>query len=173
MQQKRSTKGTVMAAIKAGDKLPDATFGVMTADGPAQASTAEVFNNKTVAVFAVPGAFTPTCHMTHLPGFLANADALRAKGVDQIACISVNDVFVLDAWAKDTTAGSDIQMLADGSAAFTSAIGMELDLTERGLGIRSKRYAMLVKDGMVESFLIDDNPGEASKSSAEALLATL
>jgi len=162
-----------MAEIKVGDSLPDATFTTMTADGPGPSTTSDVFGGKKVAVFAVPGAFTPTCHMNHLPSFLGNADALRAKGVDQIACISVNDAFVLDAWSKATTAEGEIQMLADGSGDFTKAVGMELDLTERGLGIRSKRYAMLVEDGTVKTLLIEDSPGEAVKSNAEALLATM
>jgi len=162
-----------MAEIKVGDTLPEATFTTMTAQGPTPRTTAEAFGGKTVALFAVPGAFTPTCHANHLPTFLAQADALRAKGVDEIACIAVNDVFVLDAWSKATTAGSDIQMLADGSADFTKATGMELDLTERGLGMRSKRYAMLVEDGTVKTLLVEDNPGEAVKSTADALLAAM
>ncbi|MCL4131252.1 UNVERIFIED_CONTAM: hypothetical protein GTU68_035453 [Idotea baltica] len=145
----------------------------MTDQGPTPRSTKEAFGGKTVALFAVPGAFTPTCHMNHLPSFLAQADALRAKGVDEIACVSINDVFVLDAWAKATTAKSDIQMLADGSGDFTKAIDMELDLTERGLGVRSKRYAMLVEDGTVKQLLVEDNPGEAVKSTADALLAAM
>jgi len=162
-----------MAEIKVGDALPEATFTTMTDQGPTPRTTAEAFGGKTVALFAVPGAFTPTCHMNHLPTFLAQADALKAKGVDEIACISVNDVFVLDAWAKATTAKDDIQMLADGSGDFTKATGMELDLTERGLGVRSKRYAMLVENGTVKTLLVEDNPGEAVKSTADALLAAM
>jgi len=162
-----------MTEIKVGDTLPETTFTMMTDDGPAPRTTAEIFGGKTVALFAVPGAFTPTCHNSHLPGFLAQADALREKGVDAIACLSVNDVFVMDAWGKATTATPDIQMLADGSGDFTAAMGMELDLTERGLGVRSKRYAMLVKDGTVATLLIEDAPGEAVKSSADALLAAM
>lgn len=162
-----------MAEIKVGDTLPEATFTVMTDDGPSPRTSAEVFGGKTVAVFAVPGAFTPTCHNSHLPSFLDQADALRAKGVDSIACISVNDIFVLDAWGKATASAPDIQMLADGSGDFTAATGMELDLTERGLGVRSKRYAMLVEDQTVKTLLIEDAPGEAVKSSADALLAAM
>lgn len=162
-----------MAEIKTGDALPEATFTTMTDEGPMPRSTRDAFGGKKVALFAVPGAFTPTCHMNHLPGFLAQAEALRAKGVDEIACVSVNDVFVLDAWAKATTAKPDIQMLADGSGDFTRALGMELDLTERGLGVRSKRYAMLVDDGVVKTLLVEDNPGEAVKSTADALLAAM
>ena len=162
-----------MAEIKVGDALPEATFTVMTDEGPGPRTTAEFFGGKTVALFAVPGAFTPTCHMNHLPSFLAQADALKAKGVDEIACISINDAFVLDAWAKATTAKGEIEMLADGSGAFTAATGMELDLTERGLGVRSKRYAMLVEDGKVSKLMVEDNPGEAVKSTADALLAAM
>lgn len=162
-----------MAEIKVGDTLPDATFTTMTDQGPTPRTTKEAFGGKTVALFAVPGAFTPTCHNNHLPSYLTQADALRAKGVDEIACISINDVFVLDAWAKATTAKPDIQMLADGSGDFTKAAGMELDLTERGLGVRSKRYAMLVEDGTVKTLLIEDNPGEATQSNAESLLAAM
>ena len=156
--------------IQTGDKLPEATFATMTADGPKPMTTSEVFGGKTVALFAVPGAFTPTCHLNHLPSFLGNADTLKAKGVDAICCVSVNDPFVLGAWAEATASGDDITMLADGSGMFTKDIGMELDLTERGLGVRSKRYAMLVEDGTVKTLLVEDNPGEAVKSTADALL---
>lgn len=162
-----------MAEIKVGDALPEATFTVMTDDGPGPRTTAEMFGGKTVALFAVPGAFTPTCHMNHLPSFLAQANALKAKGVDEIACVSINDVFVLDAWAKATTAKGEIEMLADGSGAFTAAAGMELDLSGHGLGVRSKRYAMLVEDGKVTKLMVEDNPGEAVKSNAESLLAAM
>ncbi len=162
-----------MAEIKVGDALPEATLTIMTDEGPSPSTVAEAFGGKTVAVFAVPGAFTPTCHLNHLPSFLTQAEALHAKGVDKIACISVNEAFVLDAWAKATTAKGDIEMLADGSGDFTKAIGMELDLTERGLGVRSKRYAMLVQDGTVKTLLVEDNPGEAVKSTADALLAAM
>jgi len=156
--------------IKVGDKLPEATFIVMTESGPSPRTTTEAFSGRKVALFAVPGAFTPTCHNNHLPGFLANADALKAKGVDAIACVSVNDVFVLDAWAKSTGAQDKIEFLADGSAVFAKALGLELDGTERGLGIRSKRYAMLVDDGVVKVLNIDDVPSNAEVSGAEALL---
>lgn len=162
-----------MTAISTGSKLPEATFATMTADGPQPMTGADIFAGKTVAVFAVPGAFTPTCHLNHLPTFLDKADDLKAKGVDGIYCISVNDPFVLGAWAEATASGDDITMLADGSAQFTKAIGMELDLTERGLGVRSKRYAMLVEDGTVKTLLVEDNPGEAVKSTADALLAAM
>ncbi len=156
--------------IQTGDRLPDATFATMTADGPKPMTTGEAFSGKTVAVFAVPGAFTPTCHLNHLPGFMARADDLRAAGAEATYCIAVNDPFVLGAWADATASAGDITMLADGSGDFTKAIGMELDLTERGLGLRSKRYAMLVEDGVVRTLLVEDNPGEAVKSTADALI---
>lgn len=156
--------------IKTGDRLPEATFSTMTADGPKPMTTSEAFGGKTVAVFAVPGAFTPTCHLNHLPTYLAKADELRARGAEATYCIAVNDPFVLGAWADATASGDDITMLADGSGDFTRAIGMDLDLSGHGLGLRSKRYAMLVEDGVVKTLLVEDNPGEAVKSTAESLL---
>ena len=162
-----------MSQIKVGDTLPDATFAVMTSDGPGQRTSAEIFDGRKVAVFALPGAFTPTCNANHLPSFVAQAGALKAKGVEEICCVSVNDVFVQDAWSKATASGDAITMLADGSAAFTKAAGMELDLTERGLGVRSHRYAMIVEDGTVATLLIENSPGEAVASSADALLAAM
>jgi peroxiredoxin len=160
-------------AISEGDRLPDATFTVMGDEGPKEATTADVFGGKKVVLFGVPGAFTPTCHSNHLPTFLAKREELMAKGVDTIACVSVNDVFVLNAWSKATTAEGDIVMLADGSGDFTKKAGWELDLTERGLGVRSKRYVALVEDGTVKTLLVEDNPGEAEQSTADALLATM
>jgi peroxiredoxin len=159
--------------ISVGEKMPDATFNVMTAEGPGQMTTAELFDGRKVAIFAVPGAFTPTCHMKHLPGFVSNADALKAKGVDTIACVSVNDVFVMDAWAEHSGAKDKITFLADGSANFTKAIGMELDASGFGMGIRSKRYAMLVDDGVVKVINEEDAPGSAEISSAEEMLKAL
>ncbi|MCT8970338.1 peroxiredoxin [Microbaculum marinisediminis] len=159
--------------IKVGDKLPEATFGVVTPSGPATKTTSEVFSGRKVALFAVPGAFTPTCHNNHLPGFLANADKFKEKGVDAIACLAVNDVFVMDAWAKATGAGETIEFLADGSALFSKATGLELDITERGMGIRSQRYAMLVDDGVVTILNIGDEPGKTDITGAEALLAAM
>ena len=156
--------------ITTGDRLPEATFSTMTADGPAPMTTSEAFGGKTVAVFAVPGAFTPTCHLNHLPTYLAKADELRARGTEATYCIAVNDPFVLGAWSDATSSGEDITMLADGSGAFTKAIGMDLDLSGHGLGMRSKRYAMLVEDGVVKTLLVEDNPGEAVKSTADSLL---
>ncbi|MEM9473076.1 MAG: peroxiredoxin [Pseudomonadota bacterium] len=160
-------------SISVGDKLPDATFTTMTAEGPTQMSTADVFAGRKVVLFAVPGAFTPTCHMKHLPGFVTHAADLKAKGVDTIACVSVNDVFVLNAWADQSGAKDAVTFLADGSADFTKAIGMELDASGLGLGIRSQRYAMLVDDGVVAVLNLEDVPSSAEASSAEKILAAL
>ncbi len=159
--------------IAVGDKIPEAKFFVMTDDGPGPMTTSELFGGKTVAFFAVPGAFTPTCHAKHVPGFMSQAEALKAKGVDTIACVSVNDVFVMDQWGKATGGADAITFLADGSATFAKAIGMDLDLSEHGLGVRSKRYAMLVKDGTVSALNIEDAPSSAEKSSAAELLKAL
>lgn len=159
--------------IKVGDKLPQATFTVMGSSGPEPKTTDDVFAGRKVALFAVPGAFTPTCHANHLPGFLANGDALKEKGVDAIVCVSVNDVFVMDAWAKATASADEIEFLADGSADFAKAVGLELDGTARGMGIRSQRYAMLVDDGVVKVLNVEDVPGKAEISGAEALLAAM
>ncbi len=155
--------------IKVGDRLPDATFTVMGSDGPKPVKTADVFAGKKVALFAIPGAYTPTCHQKHLPGFLAHMDELASKGVDKVACTAVNDIFVLDYWAKDTGAMNKIEMLADGSADFAKAIGLDVDLTARGMGVRSKRYAMLVDDGVVKVLNVEDVPSSHDKSSAETL----
>ena len=156
-------------AISVGDRLPEATFTVMGSEGPGPKTTADVFGGKKVVLFAVPGAFTPTCSKQHLPGFIENADKIKAKGIDTIACIAVNDVFVMDAWGKSAGADHKVTMLADGSAAFAKQIGLDLDLTERGLGVRSKRYAMIVEDGVVKALEIEDAPGAADKSGADAI----
>jgi glutaredoxin/glutathione-dependent peroxiredoxin len=158
--------------IAVGSRLPDVTFKVMTDKGPADMKTSEIFGGKTVALFAVPGAFTPTCHAKHVPSYVANHDALKAKGVDTIACTAVNDVFVLGEWSKSTGSAGKITMLADGAGAFAKAIGAELDLTANGLGVRSRRYAMLVKDGVVKAFNLEEG-GKYEKSSAEELLKAL
>ena len=160
-------------AISVGDRLPDATFAVMGGEGPDQKTTADVFGGKKVVLFAVPGAFTPTCSKQHLPGFVANADKIKAKGIDAIACTAVNDVFVMDAWGKSAGADGKIMMLADGSANFAKKLGLEMDLSERGLGMRSKRYAMIVEDGVVKALEIEDAPGSAEKSGAEAIAKLL
>jgi peroxiredoxin len=159
-------------AIKAGDKLPNATFMTSTADGPAPISTAEVFGGKRVALFAVPGAFTPTCSAKHLPGFKEHAAALKAKGVDAIACVSVNDVFVMKAWAKDQGVEGEILMLADGNGEFTKAIGLEMDGSKFGLGQRSQRYSLVAKDGVVETLNVEAG-GEFKVSAADYMLAQL
>ncbi len=156
--------------IKVGDKLPDATFMTMGPDGPEPRSTREVFGGKTVALFAVPGAFTPTCSAKHLPSFRDHADELKAKGVDAIACVSVNDVFVMNAWGKDQKAGETMMLLADGNGAFTKAVGLELDGSKFGMGPRSQRYSMLVEDGVVKQLNVEDG-GAYEVSSAEYLLA--
>lgn len=159
--------------IKTGDRLPDATFHVMTDDGPDTVTTADVFAGKTVVLFAVPGAFTPTCHMNHLPGFVENAEALKAKGVDAIAVTAVNDVFVMKAWKDASGAGDTIQFLADGNGGFAEAVGLTLDGSGFGLGTRSQRYAMLVRDGAVEILNVEDVASSADQSSAASLLAAM
>ena len=159
-------------SIKVGDKLPQATFTVMGADGPKPLASDELFGGKTVALFAVPGAFTPTCSAKHLPGFKAKAAELKAKGVDTIACVSVNDVFVMNAWGKDQGVGEDIIMLADGNGAFTKAVDLELDGSRFGMGPRSQRYSMVVEDGVVKELNVEEGP-EFRVSSAEYMLEQL
>ena len=159
-------------SIKVGDKLPEAKFTVMGEGGPRPAPSSEVFAGKKVVLFAVPGAFTPTCSEAHLPGFVGLADDLKAKGVDTVACTAVNDVFVLAAWSKARDAG-DITMLADGNADFARALGLDLDLSAFGLGTRSKRYAMIVTDGVVDYLAIEDSPPEHIKATAGKVLASL
>ncbi len=157
--------------IQVGDKIPAATFKVMTADGPKDMTSDEVFAGKKVVFFAVPGAFTPGCSMTHLPGFVVNADAIKAKGADTIACMAVNDAFVMGSWGQAQNA-EEILMLADGNGEFTSAIGMEMDASGFGMGVRSKRFGMIVEDGTV-SYLGIEAPGEIVASSAETMLEQL
>ncbi|XSG81001.1 MAG: peroxiredoxin [Methyloligella sp. ZOD6] len=156
--------------IAVGDRLPDATFMTIGDQGPEKKSSSEVFSGKTVVLFAVPGAFTPTCHLQHLPGFIENAEALKEKGADTIACVSVNDAFVLDAWSDVAGARGKVTFLADPDAEFTKAIGMDFDASAVGLGTRSKRYAMLVEDGVVKVLNIEPSPGEAEESTASKLL---
>ena len=158
--------------IKVGDKVPNAKLTAATPDGPKEVTTEQVFGGKKVVLFAVPGAFTPTCSARHLPGYVQNVDALKAKGVDTVACVAVNDAFVMGAWAKDQGVDGRILMLADGAAAFTKALGLELDLNARGLGIRSQRYAMVVDDGRVTSLNVEP-PGGFDVSKAESVLAGL
>ena len=158
--------------IKVGDTLPALPLMTPGANGPEQIDAGAFFAGKTVALFAVPGAFTPTCSARHLPGFLDQAEALHAKGVDAIACLAVNDVFVLDAWQKTQNSAGKVTMLADGSGDFTKALGLEFDLTARGLGVRSQRFALVARDGVV-TFLAVEAAGGFDVSSAEAVLAAL
>ncbi|HEX8568353.1 MAG TPA: peroxiredoxin [Caulobacteraceae bacterium] len=158
--------------IQVGDTLPQATFMTMGADGPQPISSDDLFKGKRVALFAVPGAYTPTCSAKHLPGFKEKASDLRAKGVDQIACLSVNDVFVMGAWGKDQDAGEDVMMIADGNGDFTKAVGLEMDGSKYGMGLRSQRYSMIVNDGKVEQLNVEQG-GEFRVSSAEYLLDRL
>src|SRR5271165_2915200 len=141
--------------IKVGDTIPSMKLMMATADGPKEVSTDDIFKGKKVVLFAVPGAFTPTCSAKHLPGFVQNAAAIKGKGVDTVICVAVNDVFVMGAWAKDQGAGDKVTMLADGSAAFTKALGLELDLVARGLGVRSQRYALVAEDGKVTHLAVE------------------
>ena len=158
--------------IKVGDKIPSVTLQHMTADGIADISTDEIFGGKRVALFALPGAFTPTCSAKHLPGFVANAGAIKAKGVDTIACVSVNDAFVMNAWGENQGAGEEVLMLADGSAKLATVLGVELDLADRGMGVRSRRYSMIVDDGVVTTFNLEAS-GAYEVSDAETLLGKL
>lgn len=157
--------------IKVGDTVPAGKFKIMTGDGPKEISSDEVFKGKKVAFFAVPGAFTPGCSVTHLPGFVVQADKIKAKGVDTIACMSVNDAFVMGAWGKAQNA-EEILMLADGNGEYTAALGLELDATGFGMGKRAKRFGMIVDQGKV-TYLGIEAPGEIKVSSADAILAQL
>lgn len=159
--------------IKPGDPIPTATFTVMTPEGPTLRTADEIFKGRRVVLFGVPGAFTPTCTAHHLPGFRDKAEAFKAKGIDEIAVTSVNDVFVMDAWARQAGATDKISFLADGNADFAKALGLTLDLGERGLGIRSQRYSMLVENGVVRRLNVEAVPAQAETSGAEALLAQI
>ena len=159
-------------AIKAGDSLPDVKLKEMGDGGPKEVSVGELTKGKKVVLFAVPGAFTPTCSMKHLPGFVEKAAEIRAKGVDDIVCLSVNDAFVMGAWGKNQNAGGKVRMLADGNAELTKKLGFELDGSGFGMGTRSQRYAMIVKDGKVEELMVEPGPG-LNASSAEAVLQKL
>jgi len=159
-------------SIKVGEKLPEATFMEPTIDGPAPTTTDAVFAGKTIALFAVPGAFTPTCSAKHLPSFRDAENSLKSKGVDEVACVSVNDVFVMGEWARTQQVEGKIRMLADGNGAFTRAIGLELDASGFGMGARSQRYCMLVVDGVVKQLNVEEG-GAYEVSSAEYLLGQL
>ena len=158
--------------IKAGDKMPSGTFGVMTESGPGAISTDELFAGKKVVLVSVPGAFTPTCSMNHLPGFVERADEIAAKGVDTVACMSVNDVFVMHAWGKDREVGDKVVMLADGNGEYASALDLEMDGTKFNMGMRSQRFAIIVDDGVATHVAVEA-PGEFEVSKADAVLAAL
>jgi len=159
-------------AISNGDRMPEGTFSIMTADGPGAISTSELFDGKKVVLFSVPGAFTPTCSMNHLPGFLEHADALLAKGVDTIACTAVNDVFVMDAWGKERGVGDKIMMLSDGNGDYVKALGLEMDGTGFNMGIRGQRFALIVDDGVATHVAVEAG-GAFEVSRAEAVLEAL
>jgi len=159
--------------LQTGDKIPaDVALKEMGEAGPQEIRSGELFKGKRVVLFAVPGAFTPTCSMKHLPGFVEQAAALRAKGVDEIVCLSVNDAFVMGAWGKDQNAGGKVRMVADGNGDFTKAMGLTLDASGFGMGLRSQRYAVIAKDGVIEHLLVESGPG-LSVSSAESVLEKL
>ncbi len=158
--------------IKIGDRIPNITIAIMAADGPAELTTDEIFADKKVVLFALPGAYTPTCSTAHLPGYVVHHDALVEKGVDAIACLSVNDAFVMAAWGEAQNVDKNILMLADGSGAFTEAVGLELDLTARHMGVRSQRYAMIVDDGVVTQLNVEQG-ANFEVSNAETILRLL
>lgn len=158
--------------IKVGDKIPSAKLMQMTKDGPRPITTEELFGGKKVVVFALPGAFTPTCSAKHVPGFVQHAADIKGKGIDTIACVSVNDAFVMNAWGKDQNTGDNVLMLADGNAEFTDKVGLTFDASGFGMGKRSQRYAMIVEDGVVKALNVE-KPGAFEVSSAEAILKAL
>lgn len=159
-------------AIKIGDTIPSMTVTKATDAGPAQVSTDDIFKGRTVALFSVPGAFTPTCSAKHLPGFISHADDIKGKGVDEIVCLSVNDVFVMSAWGKSSGVDERITMIADGSAEFTKALGLEMDASRFGMGVRGQRFSLIAKDGIVTHLNVED-PGAFAVSSAEHLMSQL
>lgn len=159
--------------IAIGERLPAATFKSKTPEGAKDLTTDDVFSGRKVVLFAVPGAFTPTCSLNHLPGYVENAEAIKARGVDTIAVVAVNDHHVMGAWAEHSGARDKILFLADGNAAFTKAVGLDIDLSAGGLGIRSKRYSMIVDDGVVTALNVEDSPGKAVASGAAALIEML
>ncbi|TPW28702.1 peroxiredoxin [Pararhizobium mangrovi] len=159
--------------ISSGDRLPEAAFKERTSEGMRETTTEEIFAGRKVVLFAVPGAFTPTCDLNHLPGYIEHNGAIRAKGVDEIAVVAVNDAFVMGAWAEHSGGKDKVRFLSDWDASFTKAIGMETDLSGGTLGLRSKRYAMIVEDGVVKTLNIEETPGTAEKSGAAAILEQL
>lgn len=160
-------------AIKAGDKLPSVILKRLGKDGMDDVSTDELTKGRKVVIFSVPGAFTPTCSQTHLPGYVDKADDLKAKGVDEICCLAVNDPFVMDAWAKSANAEGKVSMLPDGNGELTKALGLEMDGSGAGLGTRGKRFSMIVNDGVVESLDVEDNPGAVEVSGADVCMTKL
>ena len=158
--------------IKIGDKLPDVEFSTMTADGQQKMSTDVIFSGRKVVLFGVPGAFTPTCSMNHLPGFVSNADSIKAKGVDTIACVAVNDVHVMNAWGKHAGTNGKILMLADGNGTFAKATGLDVDLGVAGMGLRNKRFSMIVDNGVVQQINVEDKSG-VNVSGADTILTQL
>jgi glutaredoxin/glutathione-dependent peroxiredoxin len=163
----------MIMTISVGDTLPQATFKEKTQDGPVEVTTDSLFKGKKVVLFAVPGAFTPTCSLNHLPGYLENRDALLERGVDDIAVVAVNDWFVMGAWAEKSGGLGKIHFLSDWDAAFTKSLGLDIDLSAGGLGVRSKRYSMLVEDGVVKTLNIEESPGQATVSGAAAMIEQL
>jgi len=160
-------------SINVGDEMPSVTLMQLTPEGVKEFTTDEIFRGKKVVLFAVPGAFTPACSQRHLPGYVENAASLKAKGIDEIACVAVNDAFVMGAWGKEQKTEGKVRMLADGSGDFARALGLELDLTKGGLGVRSKRYSMLIDNGIVKSLNVEAQPGQVDTSGAEAMLRAL
>jgi len=158
--------------IKKGDRMPEGKFAIMGDDGPDSISTADLFGGKKVVLFSVPGAFTPTCSAKHLPGFIEHSKAIKAKGVDTIACMAVNDVFVMNAWGKAQNAGKDVMMLADGNGDYAKALGLALDASGFGMGHRGQRFALVVDDGVATGVYVE-GPGEFKVSAADAVLASL
>ncbi|MGJ3263887.1 MAG: peroxiredoxin [Salinarimonas sp.] len=159
--------------IKVGDRLPEVTFRAMTPEGPVERTSEAVFEGRKVVLIAVPGAYTPTCTFNHVPGYIAQADAIKAKGVDAIVVTAVNDAFVMGAWETSLGADGKLEFVADGNGDFARAIGLDLDGTGFGLGLRSRRYSMIVEDGVVRALNVEEGPGKADTSGAEALLAQL
>ncbi len=159
--------------IAIGDKFPTSTFTITGSEGPAGLSSDEMFRGKKVILFAVPGAFTPTCHLNHLPGFVENLELIKSKGIDEVYVVSVNDVWVMDAWATATNAKGKIGFLSDGSGQVTKALGLDVDLDPAGMGLRSKRYSMIVDDGVVKQLNIEETPGTAITSGAAIILEQL
>jgi peroxiredoxin len=162
----------MIMTISTGDKMPAGAFGIMTDGGPSAISTDDLFSGKKVVLVSVPGAFTPTCSMNHLPGYVDQVSALQAKGVDTIACMAVNDVFVMDAWGKDRNVGDDVMMLADGNGEYAKALGLEMDASGFGMGIRGQRFAIVVDDGVATHIAVEA-PGQFEVSKVEAVMAAL